>query len=225
MDSYENVALNKPAWQLHPFPSRPEWGAHRAVDGLYSNLSYWGGQCTISNNYGTTTEWRVDLWEVLSIHTIFIQYRTENEAWDENNIHTSRFLGFSVFVSNTPSKEDGMLCFRDTIYTRTTIPNQMNITCVTHGRYVIYYNNRTSISSPSGYSQYAYTDLCEVEVHGCPTTGYYGVTCSSTCPQNCQGSQCNIVDATCLGCVDGYIGPFCNECECFYQVLNMHGLS
>lgn len=85
---------------------------------------------------------------------------------DENNIHTSRFLGFSVFVSNTPSKEDGMLCFRDTIYTRTTIPNQMNITCVTHGRYVIYYNNRTSISSPSGYSQYAYTDLCEVEVHG-----------------------------------------------------------
>lgn len=54
------MALNKPAWQLHPFPSRTEWGAHRAVDGLYSNLSYWGGQCTISNNYGTTTEWRVE---------------------------------------------------------------------------------------------------------------------------------------------------------------------
>lgn len=85
---------------------------------------------------------------------------------DENNVYTSRFLGFSLYVSNTPSKEDGRLCFRDTIYTRTTIPNQMNITCVTHGRYVIYYNNRTSISSPSGYSQYAYTDLCEVEVHG-----------------------------------------------------------
>lgn len=84
---------------------------------------------------------------------------------DENNVYTSRFLGFSLYVSNTPSKEDGRLCFRDTIYTRTTIPNQMNITCVTHGRYVIYYNNRTSLSSPLGYSQYAYTDLCEVEVH------------------------------------------------------------
>lgn len=85
---------------------------------------------------------------------------------DENNIFTARFLEFSVYVSNTTSKEDGVLCFRDTIYTRTTIPNQMNITCVTHGRYVIYYNNRTSLLYPSEYSQYAYTELCEVEVYG-----------------------------------------------------------
>lgn len=85
---------------------------------------------------------------------------------DENNIFTERFLGFSVYVSNTTSKEDGVLCFRDTIYTRTTIPNQMNITCVTHGRYVIYYNNRTSLLYPSDYSQYAYTELCEIEVYG-----------------------------------------------------------
>lgn len=85
---------------------------------------------------------------------------------DENNIFTARFLGLSVYVSNTTSKEDGVLCFRDTIYTRTTIPNQMNITCVTHGRYVIYYNNRTSLLYPSYYSQYAYTELCEIEVYG-----------------------------------------------------------
>lgn len=39
---------------------------------------------------------------------------------DENNIFTARFLGFSVDVSNTTSKEDGVLCFRDTIY----IPGQ-----------------------------------------------------------------------------------------------------
>lgn len=85
---------------------------------------------------------------------------------DENNIYTARFLGFSVYVSNTTCKEEGVLCFRDTIYTRATLPNQMNITCVTHGRYVIYYNNRTSLSYSSEYSQYAHTDLCEVEVYG-----------------------------------------------------------
>lgn len=74
---------------------------------------------------------------------------------DENNIFTQRFLGFSVYVSNTTSKEDGVLCFRDTVHTSTTIPNQMNIKCVTHGRYVIYYNNRTGPLYPSEYSQYA----------------------------------------------------------------------
>lgn len=83
---------------------------------------------------------------------------------DENNIFTARFWGFLVYVSNTTSTEE--LCFRDSIYTRTTIPNQMNITFVTHGRYVIYYNNRTSLSYPSDYSQYAYRELCEIEVYG-----------------------------------------------------------
>lgn len=47
---------------------------------------------------------------------------------DENNFYTSRFLGFAVYVSNTTCKEEGVLCFRDTIYTMTTIPNKMNIT-------------------------------------------------------------------------------------------------
>ena len=69
---------------------------------------------------------------------------------DENNPYTQRFLGYSVYISNTTKKEDGVLCFKDTIYTRATIPNPTNITCQHHGRYVIYYNNRTNPPYPEG---------------------------------------------------------------------------
>ena len=85
---------------------------------------------------------------------------------DKHDFNTESFLGFSLYISNTTSKEDGVLCFRDTNYTRSTIPNPVNITCAYHGRYVIYYNNRTHIPYPEGYSNYAFTDLCEVEVFG-----------------------------------------------------------
>nr|XP_034310069.1 uncharacterized protein LOC105317761 isoform X3 [Crassostrea gigas] len=210
--AYENLALNKSAWQQFPYPNRP-WGAEKAVDGLKSALGAFGGQCVISGNYKSTAEWRVDLGEVLSIHYIFIQYRTENVAWDENNYYTARFLGFSVYVSNSTRKEDGVLCFRDSNYTRATIPNHTNITCVTHGRYVIYYNNRTSPPYPAGYDSYAHNEICELEVYGCPTPGYYGEDCSLPCPQKCQEGRCNIVDGTCLGCIPGYTGPACDK-EC-----------
>ena len=33
---------------------------------------------------------------------------------DKNNDFTREFMGFSVYISNTTNKEDGVLCFRDT---------------------------------------------------------------------------------------------------------------
>nr|XP_022307734.1 uncharacterized protein LOC111113736 [Crassostrea virginica] len=207
--TYENVALHKTAWQTNQYLN-DAFNASLAVDGKKTNLSIW--ECVVSS-YGKTAEWRVDLNGVLSIHHILIQYAQNNPVWDKDDYQTSSFLGFSLYISNTTSKEDGVLCFRDTNYTESTIPNPVYITCAYHGRYVIYYNNRTHKPYPEGYSNYAYTDLCEVEVFGCSSPGVYGANCSIICPHNCQEGHCNIVEGTCLGCLPGYRGVTCNE-EC-----------
>nr|XP_022290581.1 multiple epidermal growth factor-like domains protein 10 [Crassostrea virginica] len=195
-----NLALHKHAWLQHRFTYA--WRADLAVDGRRSDLSAGGTQCAISSGKKPTAEWWVDLGGVVNIHHIFIQYRTGNRKW--------------VFISNTTNKEDGILCFKDTNYTKATIPNPTNIACPYHGRYVIYLNNRTHLPYPAGYSPNAHIELCEVEVYGCPRSGYYGGDCSSLCPRNCEGDECDIVNGTCKYCEDGFEGPQCNK-ECAYK--------
>ncbi|XP_078328421.1 uncharacterized protein LOC111112518 [Crassostrea virginica] len=210
VQAYENLALQKPAWQSSIYSTEYS-GANRATDGQYTNLSLLGGQCAGSHG-GQTAEWRSDLGGVQSIHHIVVHYATGNSFWDDNNDYTKYFLGFSVYISNTTKKEDGVLCFRDTNYTTATIPNPVNITCPYHGRYVIYFNNRTHPPYPKGYSYNAWIELCEVEVNGCPSPGYYGGNCSLECPQNCQDGYCDIVEGICFGCAHRYIGSRCQEC-------------
>nr|XP_022326738.1 delta-like protein 1 isoform X2 [Crassostrea virginica] len=209
VQAYENLALHKTAWQSSTF--RSYTGAERAVDGRYTNVSVWGGQCARSAGE-QTAEWRVDLRGVKYIHHVFIQYATDSEVWDENNFYTRYFLGFSVYISNTTNKEDGVVCFRDTNYTRATIPNPVNIACPYHGRYVIYYNNRTHPPYPEGYSDNAWNLLCEVEVYGCDAYTY-GVDCKRY--GNCSGGvQCNKVTGSCQkGCKAGIYGDKC-DLEC-----------
>ncbi|XP_056003431.1 receptor-type tyrosine-protein phosphatase T-like [Ostrea edulis] len=211
--AYDNIASGKSTRQLNPYNSISNvWGANLAVDGQKSNFSSLGGQCTVSDNNKRTAKWWVDLGGVLSIHQMTIYYRTDNVAWDSNNDYTARFLGFSVYISNTTNKDDGVLCFKDTMYTNATIPNTTTITCARHGRYVIYYNERLqNVNYPDGYSQYAYNELCEFEVYGFPIPGVYGENCNNQCPQNCQERHCDIVNGTCLGCIPGYKGSVCDQ--------------
>ncbi|XP_056003430.1 uncharacterized protein LOC130049610 [Ostrea edulis] len=160
--AHDNIASGKTAQQLYPYLNQP-WGADKAVDGQKTDFSAGGGQCTISTNVAQTARWWVDLGGFLSIHYITIYYRTDNLAWDASNPYTARFLGFSVYISTTTNKDDGVLCFEDTLYTKATIPNPTNITCARHGRYVIYYNERNA-QSPAEYSANAFNELCEFEV-------------------------------------------------------------
>ncbi|XP_056003614.1 uncharacterized protein LOC125663256 [Ostrea edulis] len=206
---YDNIAFRKPAQQQYPFCTcKGEWGADLAVDGLRSNLSSNGRQCTISADEKQTARWWVDLGGVFSIHHITIYYRTDNVAWDEKYHYKGRFLGFHVYVSNTTNKLDGHLCVRDTNYNVSTILPVANINCPVHGKYVIYYNERLPwLTYPGGYSTYAFNELCEVEVYGCPVPGYYGPDCTVPCPDNCR--YCHIDTGACQGCKPGYQGHQC----------------
>lgn len=76
--------------------------------------------------------------------------------------------GFSLYVSNTTSKRDGLLCFDDMQSSLRPPLEDQNITCSVLGRYVIYYNERSSnvTYNESGFSEFAYNELCELEVYG-----------------------------------------------------------
>lgn len=63
----ENVAFNKSAWQKYPANNLEKFGAERAVDGLHSELSLYGGECTMSEYGHSTATWHVDLGKVHKI--------------------------------------------------------------------------------------------------------------------------------------------------------------
>ena len=82
------------------------------------------------------------------------------------NSFTQGFLGFSVYVSNTTDRSAGTLCYKDTNFTVHTIPPVINIPCIQYAQYVIYFNQRLGEYTDRGYSEYAFNDICEIEVFG-----------------------------------------------------------
>uniref|UniRef100_K1R5N3 Uncharacterized protein n=1 Tax=Magallana gigas TaxID=29159 RepID=K1R5N3_MAGGI len=128
---------------------------------------------------------------------------------NEHNPHRAVPLGFYLYISNTTDITTAVRCYHanyDTIY---DLPDVMHILCALSGRYVIYYNERKEgYVYPANYSQYAFADLCEVEVYGCPAPVEDGPGCTRSCPTNCE--QCYPYTGVCQKCKHGYQGT---ECE------------
>lgn len=214
----ENLALNKSTWQKHPWPdSSRDFGSENAVDGMYTDRET-GGQCTINNDGEYTAEWRVDLGNILNISYINIYYRTENKI---PGPYVNRMAGFSLYVSNTTSKDQGHCCYKDNSMGNPSVDQE--IPCFISGRYVIYYNERSPTNNPSYLSPYAYNELCEVEVYG--YRGSYGDCCQSPCPQNCLNGECDAYTGHCRSSVPEHHSQICKtECppgfddnDCRYQ--------
>ena len=76
-----------------------------------------------------------------------------------------RFAGFSLYVSNTGVTENSALCYKDGPQLP---PLNFTTTCLTSGRYIIFYNERFhGVTYPEGYeTATVYTELCEVIVQG-----------------------------------------------------------
>ncbi|XP_078330559.1 uncharacterized protein LOC111115548 [Crassostrea virginica] len=214
--AYENLALHKPAYQQYPYMGDvlESVNASDAVDGVTTYLNASEEHCVLSDERQETATWWVNLTRISSIHHITIYYMTGKTEWGPTNEFTRDFLGFSIIISNTTEKKDGIICFKDNNFTTSTIPEVFKITCPYYGQYVIYYNERLhDLLYPKDYSAFAYNDLCEFEVYGCSVPGYYGVNCSTPCPDpNCR--YCHIETGACQGCKPGYRGHQCElVCE------------
>lgn len=208
---YVNLALYKPAYQKNPFKRSHSIGdASNAVDGQKSNLTRNSGQCVLSAGRETAILW-VNLTSIHSIYNITIHYKTDNKAWGPRNFNTGFFLGFSVYVSNTTDRLQGTLCFKDTNFTRDTIPAVVTVVCPVHGQYVIYYNERLGEKNyPDDYHPTAENNICEIEVYGCPATGCYGSNNSNPFPDvNCK--YCHKETGVCMECQPGYNGQRCEQ--------------
>lgn len=116
----ENIALHKSAWQLYPYEYTTFMdilNASKAVDGLKTNLSFSGQQCTQSANYKYEALWRVDLGDILGIHSITIYYRTDNLPWGQINIST--FLFTCIKLVCLRSKYSAYFVFTIELYQET----------------------------------------------------------------------------------------------------------
>ncbi|XP_065925841.1 adhesion G protein-coupled receptor B1-like [Magallana gigas] len=197
--AYVNLALGRPTYQ-YPESFKYNTNSNNAVDGQKSDLYVNGGQCSCTNA-GQNATWWVNLTSIYSIHDIRIYY-PNNSYWSVRG--KTQLLGFSIYVSNTTSKSDGVLCYIDDNFTLDTFPDVFDTPCSLNGQYVIYYNERLpNVTYFYYYVLSVFISLCEVEVYGCPLPGYTGDDCYISCSDpDCRKSH--VKTGTCQGCDSRY---------------------
>ncbi|XP_078327574.1 uncharacterized protein LOC111116514 [Crassostrea virginica] len=160
-----------------------------------------------TNSPNQTVWWKVDLCGVYTIYSVNILFKTYH---GHEQRQRGRFAGFSLYVSDTGDIDGAFLCYKD----GPELPLlNFSTTCITSGRYVIFFNERQDgVAYPAGYEVTANVlmELCEVVVNGCTRPDVYGINCDIPCPINCKYSTCHILNGTCFGCKPGWTGTNCN---------------
>ncbi|XP_062610269.1 uncharacterized protein LOC134272047 [Saccostrea cucullata] len=206
--SEDNLSLGQYSVQSSIWPCPPDctrYSPNNAVDG--NNKTCMRADIIGESSGEKTVWWRVNLGDIKSIYSIRIQFKN---IWQQYIVRQrGRLAGFSLYIFNTTEIQSGHLCYKD----GPELP-LLDITnvCTNHGRYVIFYNERKiwEVYYPKDYETSVVTELCEVDVMGCHTEGFYGQNCDLACPLHCQKRRCHIINGTCLGCTAGWIGDFCN---------------
>nr|XP_034324716.1 uncharacterized protein LOC117689079 isoform X2 [Crassostrea gigas] len=203
----ENLSYMKQTWQSSTYSAYGT--SDKAVDGHFSSRHFRDGQCALGAANQRRVTWWVNLGKIYRINHVVLVFRTDNIKWSaDSNGYTAAFLGFYLYVSNTTNRHQGILCHHDTTFTRHTIPDTVSINCPYFGKYVIFYNERLPrVVYPSDYSTYAYGDLCEVQVYGCPSPIAEISQCTRPCPLNCE--KCYPGTGICSKCFIGFEGYAC----------------
>ncbi|XP_078330664.1 uncharacterized protein LOC144624641 [Crassostrea virginica] len=205
---YDDLSENKVATQSTTYPPDERYPnkyvAHNAVD---RDITTCMRADPIGPNYpDQTVWWKVDLGGVYNIYSVNLLFKNY-EGYESRQ--QGRFAGFSIYVSSNVKRDNASLCYKD----GPKLP-ALNFTthCITYGRYVVFYNERLyGVTYPNGYVVYsAFTELCEVTVHGCKASGVYGYSCKEPCPTNCRDNVCHIQKGICFECAPGWIDTTCN---------------